>query len=269
MVHRGRRWAIAAVVVGAASALGLLTRLGGGEPGPIRVGVLHSLTGTMAISARAVMEATLMAIDELNAAGGVLGRSIEPVVRDGASDPATFAREAERLITVDQVAATFGCWTSSGRKQVKPVIERHRPSALLSGAVRGFGGVALHRLHGRGAEPADHPCRDLGTRSPRAALLPGRVRLCVSAHRQRHHSPRRERDWRPGRGRGVCAARLPRHDRHRQRDRARTARCHSQYDRRRQQCPLLPARCVRLAFPRPRFRPCRSASARPSLRRWA
>ena len=126
MVHRGRRWAIAAVVVGAASTLALLTRLGSGEPGPIRVGVLHSLTGTMAISARAVMEATLMAIDEVNAAGGVLGRSIEPVVRDGASDAATFAREAERLITLDRVAATFGCWTSSGRKRVKAVIERHR-----------------------------------------------------------------------------------------------------------------------------------------------
>jgi urea transport system substrate-binding protein len=122
---RGRRWAIAAVVVGAASTLALLTRLGGGGPGPIRVGVLHSLTGTMAISARAVVDATLMAIDEVNAAGGLLGQSIQPVVRDGASDPDTFAREAERLITLDQVAATFGCWTSSGRKQVKPVIERH------------------------------------------------------------------------------------------------------------------------------------------------
>ncbi len=122
---RSRRWTIATVVGGAVLALGLLTRLGGGEAGPIRVGVLHSLSGTMAISARPVVEATLMAIDELNAAGGLLGRSIEPVVRDGASDPATFAREAERLITIDQVAATFGCWTSSGRKQVKPVIERH------------------------------------------------------------------------------------------------------------------------------------------------
>ncbi len=122
---RSRRWTIAAVVVGAATALGLLTRLGGNEVGPIRVGVLHSLSGTMAISARPVMEATLMAIDELNAAGGLLGRSIEPVVRDGASDPATFAHEAERLISVDQVEATFCCWTSSARKQVKPVIERH------------------------------------------------------------------------------------------------------------------------------------------------
>ena len=114
-----------ALIVGAALVTGLLMALGSRQAEPIRVGVLHSLSGTMAISERAVVEATLMAIDELNAAGGVLGRSIEPVVRDGASDPTTFAREAERLITVDQVAATFGCWTSASRKQVKPVIERH------------------------------------------------------------------------------------------------------------------------------------------------
>ena len=67
-----------------------------------------------------------MAIEELNAAGGVLGRPLEAVVRDGASDPATFAREAERLITADGVAATFGCWTSSGRRLVTPVIEARR-----------------------------------------------------------------------------------------------------------------------------------------------
>jgi urea transport system substrate-binding protein len=123
---RAGRYAIpVALLVGAALVTGLLIALGSRQAEPIRVGVLHSLSGTMAISERAVVEATLMAIDELNAAGGVLGRSIEPVVRDGASDPTTFAREAERLITVDQVAATFGCWTSASRKQVKPVIERH------------------------------------------------------------------------------------------------------------------------------------------------
>ena len=109
-----------------------------------------------------------MAIDELNAAGGVLGRSIEPVVRDGASDPTTFAREAERLITVDQVAATFGCWTSC-RPQAGEAGDRAASApAVLSRAVRGSGGVAVHRLHGRGAEPADHPGRDLGARQPRA-----------------------------------------------------------------------------------------------------
>ena len=114
-----------ALIVGAALVTGLLMAWGRRQTEPIRVGVLHSLSGTMAISERAVVEATLMAIDELNAAGGLLGRSIEPVVRDGASDPNTFAREAERLIAVDRVAATFGCWTSASRKQVKPVIERH------------------------------------------------------------------------------------------------------------------------------------------------
>jgi urea transport system substrate-binding protein len=121
-----RRWALVAVVAAAISAVLLLMSLGAGEAGPIRVGVLHSLSGTMAISARPVTESTLMAIDELNAAGGLLGRSIEAVVRDGASDPATFAREAERLISVDRAVATFGCWTSSGRKEVKPIVEQHR-----------------------------------------------------------------------------------------------------------------------------------------------
>jgi urea transport system substrate-binding protein len=124
--RRARRYAIpGALLVGAALIISLLMSLRTRQAEPIRVGVLHSLSGTMAISERAVMEATLMAIDELNAAGGVLGRSIEPVVRDGASDPTTFARQAETLITVDQVAATFGCWTSASRKQVKSVIERH------------------------------------------------------------------------------------------------------------------------------------------------
>lgn len=93
---------------------------------PIRVGVLHSLTGTMAISERAVVDATLLAIDDVNRAGGVLGRPVEAVVRDGRSDWPTFAREAEGLILKDRVAVTFGCWTSACRKQVKPIVEQHR-----------------------------------------------------------------------------------------------------------------------------------------------
>ena len=210
-----------------------------------------------------------MAIDELNAAGGVLGRSIEPVVRDGASDPATFAREAERLITVDQVAATFGCWTSAGRKQVKPVIERH--GHLLFYPVQYEGLEESPFIVYTGAAPNQQiiPAVTWALRQPRAALLPRRVRLCVSAHRQRDHSSRHDRDRRRDRGRVVRAAGRPRHDRHRQRDRTRAARCHSQYDQWRQQRRFLPARCVRLAYPRPGFRPCRSASPRPSLRPWA
>ena len=94
-------------------------------PPPIKVGVLHSLTGTMAISEKPVMEATLLAIDQINAAGGLLGRKIKPVVADGKSDPKVFAREAERLISDEGVSVIFGCWTSASRKEVKPVVERH------------------------------------------------------------------------------------------------------------------------------------------------
>jgi urea transport system substrate-binding protein len=92
---------------------------------PIKVGVLHSRTGTMAISEKPVIDATLFAIEELNAKGGVLGRKVEAVVEDGASDWPTFARKAEKLITQDKVSTLFGCWTSASRKTVKPVVEKH------------------------------------------------------------------------------------------------------------------------------------------------
>jgi urea transport system substrate-binding protein len=137
-----RRWLLAAVglaVVGGIAAV-LATRRGGSatddRPGsplplapsgePIPVGVLHSETGTMALSERSVSDATQLAIDEVNAAGGVLGRPVRAVFADGKSDPAVFAERAEHLLTVDKVAAVFGCWTSASRKAVKPVVERHR-----------------------------------------------------------------------------------------------------------------------------------------------
>ncbi|PJF27073.1 MAG: urea ABC transporter substrate-binding protein, partial [Phototrophicales bacterium] len=92
---------------------------------PIRVGILHSLSGTMAISERAVVDATLLAIEEINAAGGVLGRQIEPLIVDGQSDWDVFAAEAERLITQEGVSVIFGCWTSACRRTVVPVFERY------------------------------------------------------------------------------------------------------------------------------------------------
>ncbi len=92
---------------------------------PIKVGVLHSLTGTMAISESSVKDATLFAIEEINSQGGLLRRKIVPVVADGQSDGAVFAREAERLIAVEKVSVVFGCWTSASRKTVKPVFEQH------------------------------------------------------------------------------------------------------------------------------------------------
>ncbi|MBV1919918.1 MAG: urea ABC transporter substrate-binding protein [Pseudomonadales bacterium] len=92
---------------------------------PIRVGILHSLTGTMAISEKSVIDATQMAIDEINASGGVLGRPISSIVIDGKSDGPSFAKGAEQLITQDGVSVIFGCWTSASRKRVKPIVEAY------------------------------------------------------------------------------------------------------------------------------------------------
>lgn len=90
----------------------------------IKVGILRSLSGTMAISETSVRDADLLAIEEINAAGGVLGKKIEIIQEDGASDWPTFAEKARKLIQNDQVAVVFGCWTSASRKAVLPVFEK-------------------------------------------------------------------------------------------------------------------------------------------------
>jgi len=89
----------------------------------IKVGVLHSLSGTMAISETVLKDVTLMAIDEINAKGGVLGKKLEPVVVDPASNWPLFAEKARQLLSQDKVAVVFGCWTSVSRKSVLPVFE--------------------------------------------------------------------------------------------------------------------------------------------------
>ena len=91
----------------------------------IKVGILHSLSGTMAISEVSLKDAELMAIEEINAAGGLLGKKIEPVIEDGASDWPTFAEKAKKLLQNDKVATVFGCWTSASRKAVLPVFEEN------------------------------------------------------------------------------------------------------------------------------------------------
>lgn len=90
---------------------------------PIKVGILHSLSGTMAISEKSVVDAEQLAIEEINNAGGVLGRPIEAIVEDGASDWPTFNEKAKKLIDQDQVVTVFGCWTSASRKAVLPTFE--------------------------------------------------------------------------------------------------------------------------------------------------
>jgi urea transport system substrate-binding protein len=96
---------------------------GGDSEETVEVGILHSLSGTMSISEVAVRDAELLAIKEINEAGGVLGQQIEPIEEDGASDWPTFAEKAEKLLTVDEVAAVFGGWTSASRKAMLPVFE--------------------------------------------------------------------------------------------------------------------------------------------------
>lgn len=91
----------------------------------VKVGVLHSLSGTMAISETSLRDVLLFTFDEINAAGGVLGKKIEPVVVDGASDWPLFAEKAKQLLEQDKVAVTFGCWTSVSRKSVLPVYEKN------------------------------------------------------------------------------------------------------------------------------------------------
>lgn len=90
---------------------------------PIVVGILHSRTGPMAVSENAMIDAEVLALEELNRSGGLLGRPVRWIIADGASDWPTFAREAERLIRDEHVAVIFGCWTSACRKGVLPVVE--------------------------------------------------------------------------------------------------------------------------------------------------
>jgi urea transport system substrate-binding protein len=95
----------------------------------VKIGILHSLSGTMAISEVSCKDGTMLAVDEINAAGGVLGKKIVPVIVDPASNWDLFAEKAKQLVLQDKVAVTFGCWTSVSRKSVLPVYEAN--DALL------------------------------------------------------------------------------------------------------------------------------------------
>ncbi len=92
-------------------------------PSPVSIGIVHSLHGPMALSEAALVDAALLAVEEINARGGVLGRTVKAVVADGKSDPLVFQSRARQLIEQDGVQALFGCWTSSSRKAVKSVVE--------------------------------------------------------------------------------------------------------------------------------------------------
>ncbi|MBB5872380.1 urea transport system substrate-binding protein [Allocatelliglobosispora scoriae] len=137
---RGRRlMACSAILVAAVALTACGSKTGEGATGAgvtadtsgdtVKVGLLNSLSGTMAISEVTVRDSIKLAVEEINAAGGVLGKKIEPISEDGASDWPTFAEKATKLIKEDRVVAVFGCWTSASRKAVKPVFESNK--ALL------------------------------------------------------------------------------------------------------------------------------------------
>ena len=92
---------------------------------PIKVGILHSKTGPLALSEKSVIDATILAIEDINEQGGVLGRPLKPIIVDGSSDEAVFARGAKKLLDIDGVSVIFGCWSSASRKAVRPVIESY------------------------------------------------------------------------------------------------------------------------------------------------
>ncbi|WP_246700611.1 urea ABC transporter substrate-binding protein, partial [Rhizobium sp. PEPV16] len=117
----------------------------------IKVGILHSLSGTMAISETTLKDAMLMLIDEQNKKGGLLGKKLEAVVVDPASDWPLFAEKARELIQKDKVAAVFGCWTSSSRKSVLPVFEE--TNSILFYPVQYEGEESSRNIFYTGAAP--------------------------------------------------------------------------------------------------------------------
>ena len=122
----------------------------------IKIGILHSLSGTMAISESVLKDTVLMMIADQNKKGGLLGKKLEPVVVDPASDWDVFADKARELLAKEKVAVVFGCWTSASRKSVHSGVRAIERPAVLPGAVRRRGKLAQCFLHRRGAKPTSN-----------------------------------------------------------------------------------------------------------------
>lgn len=130
---------------------------------PIRIGILHSLTGTMALSEPPLVDAALMAVDELNGEGGLLGREVVPIVEDGESEGSVFATRAQKLLVSDRVCSLFGVWTSAHRKAVIRELEK-------------VGGLLWYPLQYEGGEQSPHVIYTGAT--PNQQILPA-VRWCL------------------------------------------------------------------------------------------
>ncbi len=168
-------------------ALGLVAALPAKAQDTIKVGILHSLSGTMAISETTLKDVMLMLIEEQNKKGGVLGKKLEAVVVDPASNWPLFAEKARELITKDKVSVVFGCWTSVSRKSVLAGVQGAQQHPVLPRAIRRRGERAQRVLHRRRPQPAGDPGRrlpDVEGRRRGQALGARRHRLRLSAHHQ-------------------------------------------------------------------------------------
>ncbi len=163
------QWSLKSHTLGVLFALGLLGAGTAQAADTIKVGILHSLSGTMAISETTLKDTMLMLIDEQNKKGGLLGKKLEPVVVDPASNWPLFAEKARELIAKDKVAAVFGCWTSVSRKSVLPVFEEL--NSLLFYPVQYEGEESSKNVFYTGAAPnqqaipaVDYLMKDLGVK---------------------------------------------------------------------------------------------------------
>ncbi len=160
---------IKTLVAGLGLALGLAGAPAGAADDTIKIGVLHSLSGTMAISETTLKDTMLMLIEEQNKKGGLLGKKLEAVVVDPASNWPLFAEKARELLVKDKVAAVFGCWTSVSRKSVLPVFEEQ--NGLLFYPVQYEGEESSKNVFYTGAAPnqqaipaVDYLMKDLGVK---------------------------------------------------------------------------------------------------------
>jgi urea transport system substrate-binding protein len=142
---------LAAITLFTCTTVGLLATPSLGQSDEVKVGILHSLSGTMSISEITVFNATEMAINEINRAGGVLGKKLVAIKEDGESDWPTFATKAEKMISQDQVKVVFGAWTSASRKALLPVFEKY--NHLLFYPVQFEGNECSKNIIYTGAQP--------------------------------------------------------------------------------------------------------------------
>ena len=143
-----------------------------------------------------VVDAEKLAIEEINNSGGVMGKKIEVIVEDGASDWPTFAEKARKLLEKDKVAAIFGCYTSASRKAVLPVMEQLQGPALLPDLLRRPRDVGQHHVHGAGGHAVGHRLAGLAVQEQGQELLPDRLGLHLAAHHEQDRQPAPQEDRR-------------------------------------------------------------------------